>query len=180
MGPSNDGPEVTPRKQSVATQLEQHTSGMNSSTYEGWPQDDTEDQKRRLDDAILAACRYIYHTDCDRTLEGVRNSRERSIQRNIEYIRATNRIIDLSEEVKMHVRKQHQDLERREKMMDRFHKQLEDLASTPSPLPRNMPWQGTADMLESENKALSRFPDNSPSHRAVSYTHLTLPTIYPV
>ena len=51
-------------------------------------------------------------------------------------------------------------------MMDRFHKQLEDLASTPSPLPRNMPWQETADMLESENKALSRFPDNSPSHRA--------------
>ena len=29
-----------------------------------------------------------------------------------------------------------------------------------------MPWQETADMLESENKALARFPDNSPSHRA--------------
>ena len=98
--------------------------------------------------------------------EGTRNSRERSIQRNIDYIRATNRIIDLTEDLKMHVRKQHQDLERREKMMDRFHRQLEDLANTPSPLPRNMPWQDTADMLESENKVLSRFPDNSPSLRA--------------
>ena len=107
-----------------------------------------------------------YHTDCDRTFEGVRNSRERSIQRNIDYIRATNRIIDLTEDLKMHVHRQHQDLERREKMMDRFHKQLEDLASTPSPLPRNMPWQETADMLESENRSLSMFPDNSPSHRA--------------
>ena len=66
----------------------------------------------------------------------------------------------------MHVRKLHLDLERREKMMDRFHKQLEDPASTPSPLPRYMPWQETADMLESENKALHSFPDNSPSHRA--------------
>ena len=42
----------------------------------------------------------------------------------------------------------------------------DSLASTPSPLPKNMPWQETADMLESENKALARFPDNSPSHRA--------------
>ena len=108
----------------------------------------------------------MYHTDCDRVDEGTRNSRERSIQRNIDYIRATNRIINLTEDLKMHVRKQHQDLERREKMMDRFHRQLEELANTPSPLPRNMPWQDTADMLESENKALSRFPDNSPSHRA--------------
>ena len=166
MGQPDDGQEIPPRKQSVTTQLEEHTKELNISSYEGWPQDDTEDQRRRLDDAILAACRYIYHTDCDRTFEGVRNSRERSIQRNIDYIRATNRIIDFNEDLKMHIRKQHQDLERREKMMDRFHKQLEDLANTPSPLPRNMPWQETADMLESENKALARFPDNSPSHRA--------------
>ena len=99
-------------------------------------------------------------------MEGVRNTREQSIQRNIDYIRASNRIVDLTEDLKMHVRRLHMDLERREKMMDRFHKQLEELAATPSPLPRNMPWQDTADMLESENKALARFPDNSPSHRA--------------
>ena len=166
MGQNDAQAADPPRKQSVVTQLEGHTQSLNTSSYEGWPQDDTEDQKRRLDDAILACCRYVYHTDCDRATEGVRNSRDRSIQRNIDYIRASNRIIDLTEDLKMHVRKQHQGLERREKMMERFHKQLEELANTPSPLPRNMPWQDTANMLESENKALSRFPDNSPSHRA--------------
>ena len=81
MGPHDAGVTNTPRKQSVATQLEEHTQGLNTSTCEGWPQDDVEDQKRRLDDAILTCCRYIYHTDCDRTTEGVRNTRERSIQR---------------------------------------------------------------------------------------------------
>ena len=60
-----------PRKQSVFTQLEEYTQGLNNSTYEGWPQDDTEDQKRRLDDTILACCRYVYHTDCDRTTKGL-------------------------------------------------------------------------------------------------------------
>ena len=85
-----------------------------------WPEDESPEQERRLNEAVRQMMRYITRSDSNKMGDEMIDSEERAIERRLQTNRAARRLRDLTDHMERHLHRLHMERGARERVTRRL------------------------------------------------------------
>ena len=122
-----------------------------------WPEDESPEQERRLNEAVKQIMRYINRSDSNKMGEAMIDSEERAMERRLLTNRSARRLRDLTDHMERHLHRLHMERGARERVT----KQLIDELQMEDGCEGWKDWRTTSRELSRYDTANRIFPENT-------------------